>query len=38
MTIEGRRFDTIALAQSGSRWSSSPGDAGGYVVRRPAGL
>jgi len=39
MTIDGRRFDTVALAEDGTRWSSSPGDDGGdFVVRHPAGL
>jgi peptidoglycan hydrolase-like protein with peptidoglycan-binding domain len=39
MTIDGRRFDTVALAEGGSRWSSSSGyDGGGFVVRHPPGL
>jgi peptidoglycan hydrolase-like protein with peptidoglycan-binding domain len=39
MTIDGRRFDTVALAEDGSRWSNSPGDDGGdFVVRHPDGL
>jgi peptidoglycan hydrolase-like protein with peptidoglycan-binding domain len=38
MTIDGRRYDTVALAESGSRWSSSMASTGGYVVRHPAGL
>lgn len=39
MTIDGRRFDTVALQEDGSRWSNSPGDDGGYFVERhPAGL
>src|SRR5581483_188770 len=38
MTIDGRRFDTIAFQESGTRWSSSIGSTGGYVVRHPAGL
>jgi peptidoglycan hydrolase-like protein with peptidoglycan-binding domain len=38
MTIEGRRFDTIALAEHGSRWTSIPGETSGYVVRHPAGV
>jgi hypothetical protein len=38
MTVDGRRFDTIALQETGTRWSSSvPSDAG-YTVRHPAGL
>ncbi|MHB8490789.1 MAG: NlpC/P60 family protein [Solirubrobacteraceae bacterium] len=39
MVINGRRFDTVALAEGGSRWSSSTGsDGGNFVVRHPAGL
>ena len=39
MVVDGRRFDTVALQEDGSRWSSSPGDdGGGFVERHPAGL
>jgi peptidoglycan hydrolase-like protein with peptidoglycan-binding domain len=39
MVIDGKRFDTVALAEDGTRWSSSPGDDGGsFVVRHPDGL
>jgi peptidoglycan hydrolase-like protein with peptidoglycan-binding domain len=39
MVIDGRRFDTVALAETGSRWSDSPGDDGGdFVERHPDGL
>jgi peptidoglycan hydrolase-like protein with peptidoglycan-binding domain len=39
MTIDGRRFDTVALQEDGSRWSDSLGDdGGGFVERHPAGL
>jgi peptidoglycan hydrolase-like protein with peptidoglycan-binding domain len=39
MVIDGKRFDTVALAETGSRWSDSPGDDGGdFVERHPAGL
>jgi peptidoglycan hydrolase-like protein with peptidoglycan-binding domain len=38
MVVDGKRFDTVALAESGSRWSSSMASTGGYVVRHPAGL
>ena len=39
MVIDGRRFDTVALAEDGTRWSDSPGDDGGsFVVRHPDGL
>jgi len=38
MVVDGKRFDTVALAESGSRWSSSMTSTGGYVVRHPDGL
>ncbi|HEY3865433.1 MAG TPA: peptidoglycan-binding protein [Solirubrobacteraceae bacterium] len=39
MTIDGRRFDTVALQEDGSRWSDSAGDdGGGFVERHPDGL
>ncbi len=39
MVIDGKRFDTVALAETGSRWSNSPGDDGGdFIERHPAGL
>jgi hypothetical protein len=38
MTIDGRRFDTIALKQTGTRWSKAISSADGYVVRHPRGL
>ncbi len=38
MVIDGRRFDTVALAESGTRWSDSMTSTGGYVARHPAGL
>jgi peptidoglycan hydrolase-like protein with peptidoglycan-binding domain len=39
MTIDGRRYDTVALQEDGSRWASSAGDdGGGFVERHPAGL
>ncbi len=37
MTIEGRRFDTVALAETGSRWSSTIASTAGYVVHHPSG-
>jgi len=37
MVVDGKRFDTIALQESGSRWSSSVSSTGGYVVRHPVG-
>ena len=38
MTIDGRRFDTVALAEDGSRWSDTMASTGDYVVRHPPGL
>jgi peptidoglycan hydrolase-like protein with peptidoglycan-binding domain len=38
MVIDGKRFDTIAQQESGSRWAGSVGDTGGYVVRHPEGM
>lgn len=38
MVIDGRRFDTVAQQETGSRWSSSMTSTAGYVVRHPAGL
>jgi peptidoglycan hydrolase-like protein with peptidoglycan-binding domain len=38
MTIEGRRFDTVALSEDGSRWSSGGGEFAGFVVRHPVGF
>ena len=38
MTIDGRRFDTSARSQTGSRWSGSGRGGGGYTVRHPNGL
>jgi peptidoglycan hydrolase-like protein with peptidoglycan-binding domain len=38
MVINGRRFDTIALQETGTRWSSTVGSTAGYVVRHPVGL
>jgi peptidoglycan hydrolase-like protein with peptidoglycan-binding domain len=37
MTIDGRRFDTSAQGETGSRWGGSR-SAAGYVVRHPRGL
>ena len=38
MEVNGRRYDTVALAEHGSRWSNSHGEDGGsFVVRHPAG-
>ena len=38
MTIDGRRYDTVALAEDGSRWANTMAPTAGYVVRHPAGL
>ncbi len=38
MVIDGKRFDTIAQQETGTRWSDAPGDTSGYVVRHPDGL
>ncbi|HEY7932653.1 MAG TPA: peptidoglycan-binding protein [Solirubrobacteraceae bacterium] len=38
MTIDGRRFDTVAQQETGTRWSDSMTSTAGYVVRHPAGL
>jgi hypothetical protein len=37
MVVNGKRFDTVAQAESGSRWSSSGTSTSGYVARHPAG-
>ena len=41
MYVAGLRFDTVALAQTGSRWSNTPADEpdlSSFVVRHPPGL
>ncbi len=38
MVVDGKRFDTVAQQESGSRWSSSMTSTAGYVARHPAGL
>ncbi len=38
MVVDGRRFDTVALAETGTRWSGSMTSTAGYVARHPAGL
>jgi peptidoglycan hydrolase-like protein with peptidoglycan-binding domain len=37
MTIDGKRFDTVALSEDGSRWSDGGGEFAGYVERHPVG-
>jgi peptidoglycan hydrolase CwlO-like protein len=38
MVVAGWRFDTVALASGGTRWSQSMADTSGFVVRHPPGL
>jgi peptidoglycan hydrolase CwlO-like protein len=38
MDVAGWRFDTVALAEGGTRWSRGGGEYSGFVVRHPAGL
>ena len=38
MVVDGKRFDTVALAETGNRWSSSMTSTAGFVARHPAGL
>ena len=38
MEVAGWRFDTVALAESGTRWARGGGEFSGVVVRHPAGL
>lgn len=38
MTIDGRRFDTTALQETGIRWSRAIPSTAGYVAVHPAGM
>jgi peptidoglycan hydrolase CwlO-like protein len=38
MQVAGWRFDTVALAEDGTRWAQGGGEFSGFVVRHPAGL
>lgn len=38
MVVAGWRFDTVALASGGTRWSQGGGEFSGMVVRHPPGL
>jgi hypothetical protein len=38
MEVAGWRFDTVALAESGTRWARGGGEFSGFVVVHPAGL
>src|SRR5215210_1806652 len=38
MVVDGRRFDTSAIRETGSRWTHTHRSSAGYVVRHPPGL
>jgi peptidoglycan hydrolase-like protein with peptidoglycan-binding domain len=38
MVIDGRRYDTSARSETGSRWSSEMRSSAGYVARHPTGF
>jgi cell wall-associated NlpC family hydrolase len=38
MEVAGWRFDTVAQAETGTRWAQGGGEFGGFVVRHPPGL
>jgi peptidoglycan hydrolase-like protein with peptidoglycan-binding domain len=38
MVVDGKRFDTVALAETGSRWTDSMTSTAGFVARHPDGL
>ena len=38
MEVAGWRFDTVALAEGGTRWAQGGGEFIGFVVRHPPGL
>ena len=38
MEVAGWRFDTVALAEGGTRWARGGGEFSGFVVRHPPGL
>ncbi len=38
MQVGGWRFDTVALAEGGTRWSQGGGEFSGFVERHPPGL
>ena len=38
MDVAGWRFDTVALAEDGTRWAQGGGEFAGFVERHPAGL
>jgi hypothetical protein len=38
MVVDGRRFDTSAISETGTRWTSTHRSSAGYVARHPRGL
>ena len=38
MVVDGRRFDTSAMGEAGSRWTWTKRSGSGFVARHPAGL
>jgi peptidoglycan hydrolase-like protein with peptidoglycan-binding domain len=38
MVVDGKRFDTIAQQETGTRWSSTIMSTAGYVARHPEGM
>jgi peptidoglycan hydrolase-like protein with peptidoglycan-binding domain len=38
MVVDGKRFDTVALAETGDRWSNTMTSTAGFVARHPDGL
>ncbi len=38
MVVDGRRYDTSALSQGGTRWTSEMRSSAGFVARHPPGL
>ncbi len=38
LDVAGWRFDTVALAETGTRWSQGGGEYAGFVARHPPGL
>jgi peptidoglycan hydrolase CwlO-like protein len=38
MVVAGWRFDTVALAETGTRWSQTMASTAGFVARHPPGL
>jgi peptidoglycan hydrolase-like protein with peptidoglycan-binding domain len=38
MVVNGRRFDTSAISETGTRWTNTPRSTRGYVARHPRGL